>query len=1444
MIKKFTAVVITIIMAMCLLVTAPVPASAFGETFPLAQQAIKVTGTYSSITAIDSQNKVLSWGSCKLGRLGNGEISDNQYSTPIRTLSVDGTGNLSNIVAVESRGAGHCLALDYNGNVYAWGSGSDGVLGNGETNHQYIPVRVLGGEQGGEYLSDIAAISANSTLSMALDKNGYVYTWGSNQYNQIGNGKTGSQFAEPARVLAVGESEGSTNYLQNIVAISAGKTHCLALDSSGNVYSWGIAESKGVLGNYIEDSPVPTRVLAPGEPEGSTNYLSNIVAIAAGNKFSLALTENGQVLTWGWDNFDTLGNGQNVEYTDTPQYVVGVDGIGTLSNIKAISAGPNCVAALDNDGSVYTWGWNYDGQLGNGYKASSDLEQFNTPQRVLDVDGTGHLTGVTEISIGHCFCVAIKGSKMYAWGSNSYGVLGSGCTEGYSLIPVEFVQPVPIAKAHFGGENGTELFLHGEYIELGISNWGDFGTLGSKPAGFRGTSLSPCIGMSADHDGFFKGKDMPIDYYLPGEPEERFVVGYRQGGSTHDNTNCAQGNDKNMPSSILNLSKPCEGILKAKIVTTWDGVMEITQIISFREGIKFYRNEVTIKNLSGQEMTDVRFMRTFDPDNTCFLGGMYETQNDILLTHEAGDGKALVRAQTFSDNDPLYTALGTRAPIFFYSDDIRAKVSTFGFSNKDPYTPLAYDSARPKGYSKKSDTAISITCDIGTLADETSSTRFIYYTSLDDRDYTDVIADIEDDPTVPTDPTIGESGDTYTVTFVDHDGSTLNTLSVVSGLPATFPANPTREGYEFRTWQIVGSGDLSSVTQDITVKAVYEILRVTGVSINDKSVTTIPYDGSLTLTATVSPANAKEKGIVWISSDESKATIDQNGVITMLKSGDATFTVKTDDGGYTDSHTVTIGPFDFEVSFNDNLTGEVIAVPADTIGTEGNTVPAPSDNNPPTRTGYTFEGWFKESACTNEWVFGSGGSIVEADIILYAKWTPSSDTAYIVNHYKQNIMGSGYTVAESCSLTGTTATVVNAAAKSYTGFTENTTHALRKASGVIAPDGSLVLNLYYDREVYTVDYDINYPSSYTNSESIRYGEKTTPPSNPSRPGYRFDGWCEEAACENAWDFDTLITQDTTLYAKWTKIFNVTFDDNVIGAEIEMPDDQIIDEAELITEPTSDPVRNGYQFGGWFTDTACEHVWDFDTDAVNENMTLYAKWTAIEYDISYYLNGGVNGTNPLTYTIESELITFADPTKQGYVFDGWYTDTDCTSGNMIEKISAGSMGKVTVYAKWVDPIPDSGTVPSDAQYGSISAIIRDADGNPLVNYQVDLHSKVVTGVTDKNGRVTFNNVPLVNHTLVVKDNGNGEIGRVTFNMSKGTSNSAKANGSKVDVLFDENAVSVNIEVTLDKNDTAVQKADITSNPATGGTGLVLWIVAAALIALGAVAVYVRKRLRIN
>ena len=226
------------------------------------------------------------------------------------------------------------IALKADGTVWSWGYNVNGQLGNNSTADSLTPVQVLGGESGTQYLTNVVQIAAgggydggNRYFALALRANGTVFAWGNNTYGQLGNGVTGNpsdansdNFLTPVQVL--GGVTGDT-YLENITQIAAGPQFAMALDKSGNVYTWG-RNNVGQLGNNsTENSNTPVRVSGG---LAYTMYLENVVQIAAGGDwvdtgvrdFAVVLRKDGSVMTWGSNSDGQIGNSTVGSYYTTP----------------------------------------------------------------------------------------------------------------------------------------------------------------------------------------------------------------------------------------------------------------------------------------------------------------------------------------------------------------------------------------------------------------------------------------------------------------------------------------------------------------------------------------------------------------------------------------------------------------------------------------------------------------------------------------------------------------------------------------------------------------------------------------------------------------------------------------------------------------------------------------------------------------------------------------------------------------------------------------------------------------------------------------------------------------------------------------------------------------------------------------------------------------------
>jgi alpha-tubulin suppressor-like RCC1 family protein len=389
----------------------------FGIVFLSDITAISA-GRFHSM-ALKSDGTVYAWGRNNSGQLGDGTITER--STPVQVKGVGGEGNLTNITAI-SAGGDHSIAIKNDGTVYAWGSNSTNQLGNGAGGSGVIsetPIQVPG--VGGEgNLTNIIDISGLLGSSVALKADGTVYEWGST---------VSTQRTTPTQVLGVGGS----GYLTNISVLApASGNHRVALKSDGTVYAWG-SNSYGQLGNNSTSSSLhPVQVLGVG----GSGYLINITAISAGGEHSMALKNDGTVYSWGRNNYNQLGDNTTTTRT-SPVQVLGVGGSGYLTNITAVSAGSQHSMALKNDGTVYAWGRNNSGQLGN-----NTTTNRGTATQVFGVSGDGFLTDILKISIGDSYSMVLKNDgTVYAWGNNSYSQLGNNSTT-QSNTPIQVLAVV------------------------------------------------------------------------------------------------------------------------------------------------------------------------------------------------------------------------------------------------------------------------------------------------------------------------------------------------------------------------------------------------------------------------------------------------------------------------------------------------------------------------------------------------------------------------------------------------------------------------------------------------------------------------------------------------------------------------------------------------------------------------------------------------------------------------------------------------------------------------------------------------------------------------------------------------------------------------------------------------------------------------------------------
>ncbi|KMZ41850.1 MULTISPECIES: hypothetical protein [Bacillales] len=274
-------------------------------------------------------------------------------------------------------GPEHSLILKSDGTVWAWGANNYGQLGDGTTVQKNVPVQVKG-------LTKTTRIAAGMNHSVALKADGTVWSWGLNNEGQLGN-STYTNSVTPVQVVG----------LTDVSEIAAGKYHSLALKKDGSVWIWGAFGTRDNKPNKVGD-------------------LTDIRAISAGGIHNLAVKKDGTVWAWGENSSGQLGNNSTTSNYSTPTKTYG------LSNIVSVAAGEYHSLALDVNGKVYAWGNGYSGQIGDGNSMIRIV-----PMNVLE------LTEIVEIASGsyanHNLALKRDGT-VYAWGKNDRGQLGDGTT--------------------------------------------------------------------------------------------------------------------------------------------------------------------------------------------------------------------------------------------------------------------------------------------------------------------------------------------------------------------------------------------------------------------------------------------------------------------------------------------------------------------------------------------------------------------------------------------------------------------------------------------------------------------------------------------------------------------------------------------------------------------------------------------------------------------------------------------------------------------------------------------------------------------------------------------------------------------------------------------------------------------------------------------------------
>ena len=353
----------------------------------------RVDGALAPVDTVHTPNRrrgdnmtMFSWGRGEDGQLGLGDTNDR--ACPVLVEPLRARGGVKHIAC----GSGHTVILTDDGLVLTWGRGDDGRLGHGDNGWKYVP-RVV------EALPPCVQATCGSYHTAAVTVDGELYTWGGGMYGKLGHGNE-SGHSTPCCVDALAGKP--------VSQIACGSRHTAVLLASGEVHTWGDKEN-GVVGH--------------GDVEGH-QYLPQALdalrgrpvrQVAACGFHTAALTEAGEIFTWGEGKFGRLGHGSERNEL-VPRMIEALAG----KRMRQVACGGFHSAAITEAGDVHTWGGGEHGQLGHGDKVNK-----HAPCRVEALQDEC----VLQVTCGWSHTVALsEDARVYTWGNGDHGKLGHGDT--------------------------------------------------------------------------------------------------------------------------------------------------------------------------------------------------------------------------------------------------------------------------------------------------------------------------------------------------------------------------------------------------------------------------------------------------------------------------------------------------------------------------------------------------------------------------------------------------------------------------------------------------------------------------------------------------------------------------------------------------------------------------------------------------------------------------------------------------------------------------------------------------------------------------------------------------------------------------------------------------------------------------------------------------------
>lgn len=397
--RKFTITLITLVLISN--ITQPHEVGAWFEGFETEHQKVyySPTPTSNNMTwtaievegtrfAVDAEGILWSWGTYftehryEDGARVGGNSGVKRQRTPIRVLDnvVDISANMSRAFAVRA-----------DGSLWAWGNNWSGGLGDGtDIQYQTTPIKIM---------DNVVTVSTGTSHTFVIRTDGSLWGWGGHLLSGLGDG-TETWHYTPIKIL------------DDVVAVSAGGSHTLAIRSDRSLWAWG---HDGTTHMSVGDGRLGHG--STGNRLSPVKIMENVIATSAGRGHSMAIRNDGSLWAWGNPSYGVLGNGlvsittweysgRNYQSIDTSLDVLSP--IRIMDDVIAVSAGGVHTMAIRSDGSLWAWGSNTPGLLGDGTTINRPI-----PIRVMD--------NVVSVSAGTQQTMAIiSDGSLWIWGGNVY----------------------------------------------------------------------------------------------------------------------------------------------------------------------------------------------------------------------------------------------------------------------------------------------------------------------------------------------------------------------------------------------------------------------------------------------------------------------------------------------------------------------------------------------------------------------------------------------------------------------------------------------------------------------------------------------------------------------------------------------------------------------------------------------------------------------------------------------------------------------------------------------------------------------------------------------------------------------------------------------------------------------------------------------------------------